>query len=66
MTSSRPSLYLISPLIGDPAAFASALAEACATGLVEAVMLRFEARDERSSVNAVKALSWPSRRMRQR
>ena len=57
MTSFRPSLYLISPLIGDPAAFVPALAEACATGLVEAVLLRFEPRDERSLVNALKALA---------
>lgn len=54
---SRPSLYLITPVIDDPAAFAPRLAEACGVGGVDAVLLHFTPRDERSLVNAVKALA---------
>lgn len=57
MTDTRPSLYLITPLVHDPAAFRPALAEACGTGLVEAVLLRLAPGDERSLVNAVKAMA---------
>lgn len=54
---SSPSLYLITPPIDDPHAFAPALAAACGTGLVAAVLLRLAPRDERGLVNAVKALA---------
>lgn len=57
MTMPRPSLYLITPVIDDPAAFAPALSEAVKAGGVEAILLRFAPRDERDLVNAVKALA---------
>lgn len=57
MTMSRPSLYLITPLIDDPAAFAPDLAQACEASGVEAVLLRFPPQGERGLINAVKALA---------
>ena len=57
MTSTRPSLYLITPAIGDPASFRPNLAAACATGSVEAVLLRLAPRDERSLIKAAKELA---------
>lgn len=53
----RPSLYLISPPVGDPEEFRAALAEACGTGLVAALLLRLVPRDERALVKAIKALA---------
>lgn len=50
-------LYLVSPLLTEPAAFAPCLAAACAAGDIAAVLLRFAATDERSLVNGVKALA---------
>jgi len=54
---SRPSLYLITPVVEDAPAFAPLLASACATGLVAAVLLRLAPGDERGLVKAVKALA---------
>ena len=50
-------LYLISPVIADPEAFAPRLADACRGGAVAAVLLRLAAADERTLVNGVKALT---------
>ncbi|WP_349368406.1 thiamine phosphate synthase [Salinarimonas sp.] len=50
-------LYLITPLVEDPSAFAPRLREAAETGAVAAVQLRLPARDERSLINHVKALA---------
>lgn len=50
-------LYLITPLVEDPAAFAPRLREAAGTGAVAAVQLRLPARDERALINHVKALA---------
>ncbi|TDR94645.1 thiamine phosphate synthase [Enterovirga rhinocerotis] len=57
MTSLRPSLYLLSPLIEDPSSFRAPLAEAVATGFIEAVLLRLAPREERALINAVKELA---------
>jgi thiamine-phosphate pyrophosphorylase len=50
-------LYLVTPLLADPQAFAPRLAEACAGGDVAAVLLRLEAADERTLIKRVKALA---------
>jgi len=54
-----PRLYLVSPEVADPAAFAGALAAALAGADVAAVMLRLRANDERSLINIAKALAPP-------
>lgn len=56
MTNS-PRLYLITPLVSDPAAFAGSLESAFATGNVAAVMLRLADADERTQINRIKALA---------
>ena len=50
-------LYLISPVVAEPDAFAPRLADACRGGAVAAVLLRLAAADERTLVNRVKALA---------
>jgi thiamine-phosphate pyrophosphorylase len=50
-------LYLLTPVLDDAAAFAPRLAEACAAGDVAAVLARLAPADERTLVNAVKALA---------
>jgi thiamine-phosphate pyrophosphorylase len=50
-------LYLMSPVITDETAFAPQLADACATGGIAAVLLHFDAADERALVNKVKTLA---------
>jgi thiamine-phosphate pyrophosphorylase len=50
-------LYLLTPLISDADAFAPRLAEACAAGGIAAVLLRFQAADERMLINHVKTLA---------
>lgn len=50
-------LYLISPVIAEPEAFAPRLADACRGGAVAAVLLRLAGADERTLVNRVKALT---------
>jgi thiamine-phosphate pyrophosphorylase len=57
MADPAARLYLLSPLITDVAAFAPRLVEACASGGVAAVLLRFAAADERTLVNHVKTLA---------
>lgn len=50
-------IYLRTPLVEDPAAFAPLLRAATAAGTVAAVMLRLPAAEERRLVNTVKALA---------
>ena len=52
-----PRLYLVSPEVERPAAFADALAAALAGAEVAAVLLRLAPRDERSLINAAKTLA---------
>src|SRR5471032_193059 len=51
-----PRLYLVTPLVEDATAFAVDLAAALAAGDVAAVLLRLAPADERSMINAAKAL----------
>lgn len=59
MDDKRPSprLYLVTPPVEDPAAFAGALAAAVAAADVAAVLLRFTPADERTLIERVKALA---------
>lgn len=57
MTEPTARLYLVSPSIADPEAFAGPLAQACTGGEIAAVLLRLEPGDERTLVNRVKALA---------
>lgn len=57
MTHPVPDLYLITPLLEDPAAFLPALDAACAGGPVVAVLIRLAPADERTLVNRVKVLA---------
>lgn len=50
-------LYLITPLVEDPAAFAPLMRAATAGGGVAAVLLRLPVREERMLVNTLKALA---------
>jgi thiamine-phosphate pyrophosphorylase len=50
-------LYLITPLLDDVEAFAPRLAEACAAGRVDAVLVRLAGADERGLVKRIKALA---------
>jgi thiamine-phosphate pyrophosphorylase len=56
MTEPAARLTLVTPVLEDAAAFAPRLSEACAAGEVAAVLARFAPADERSLVNAIKAL----------
>ena len=53
----RPRLYLVTPQLGDPAAFAGELAAALEAGDIAAVLLRLEPSDERTLVNRAKAVA---------
>lgn len=55
MNVASPRLYLITPVVADTEAFRPALAEACRSGAVAAVLLRLAPADERTTVNRVKA-----------
>jgi thiamine-phosphate pyrophosphorylase len=57
MAEPAARLYLVTPILEDAAAFAPRLAEACAAGEIAAVLARFAPADERTLVNAVKALA---------
>lgn len=57
MTRPAPSLYLVTPVLADPAPFGPALEAACAVGEVTAVLLRLAPADERTLVNRVKLLA---------
>jgi thiamine-phosphate pyrophosphorylase len=52
-----PRLYLVTPEVEHPAAFADRLAAALAQTEVAAVLLRLAPRDERGLINAAKALA---------
>jgi thiamine-phosphate pyrophosphorylase len=52
----RPRLYLVTPLVADADAFAAQLSAALGAGDVAAVLLRLSPADERSMINAAKAL----------
>jgi thiamine-phosphate pyrophosphorylase len=52
----RPRLYLFTPPLDDPAAFAAALEPALAAGDIAAVLLRLHDADERTLVNRVKTI----------
>jgi thiamine-phosphate pyrophosphorylase len=52
-----PQLYLITPVIAEPAPHALPLREACAAGAIAAVLLRLAPADERTLVNRIKALA---------
>ena len=54
---SAPRLYLITPPVEDPAAFAPALDRALAAGDVAAVLVRFAAADEPTLIARIKALA---------
>jgi thiamine-phosphate pyrophosphorylase len=54
---SAPQLYLITPAIAEPAAFAPSLAAACEGREVAAVLLRLAPADERALVNRIKTLA---------
>ncbi|CAH1654402.1 thiamine phosphate synthase [Chelatococcus asaccharovorans] len=57
MTKPFCRLYLVSPAVTDPRAFAPVLKAACAAGDVAAVLLRLVTDDERAAVNIVKDLA---------
>jgi thiamine-phosphate pyrophosphorylase len=52
-----PRLYLITPPVGDPAAFVDPLAAALGAADIAAVCLRLVATDERTLTNRIKALA---------
>jgi thiamine-phosphate pyrophosphorylase len=54
---SMPGLYLITPILAEPAASAPSLAAACQGGEVAAVLLRLAPGDERTLVNRIKTLA---------
>ena len=57
-TDAAPTqLVLVTPILGDPASFAASLDTALAAGPVAAVIARFEACDDRTLVNRIKALA---------
>jgi thiamine-phosphate pyrophosphorylase len=51
------SLTLLTPLLSEPEPFTAQLEKACATGIPEALILRFAPADERSLINAIKHLA---------
>ena len=55
--TATPRLYLITPPVADPAAFAPQLEAALAAGDVAAVLLRLAAADERALINRTKTLA---------
>src|SRR5690242_13111696 len=52
-----PRLYLITPVVADPADFAPRLTAALAGAEIAAVLLRLADGDERTLINAIKALA---------
>jgi thiamine-phosphate pyrophosphorylase len=52
-----PRLYLVTPALGDTAAFARSLDAALAAGDVAAILLRLEAADEHALINRAKAIA---------
>ncbi|MBX3538335.1 MAG: thiamine phosphate synthase [Chelatococcus sp.] len=57
MTKPFCRLYLVSPAVTAPEAFAPMLKAACAAGDIAAVLLRLDASDERAAINIVKELA---------
>jgi thiamine-phosphate pyrophosphorylase len=59
VTANSPSqrLYLVTPQIGDPAAFAGELERALGAGDIAAVLLRLKEADERSLIERTKQLA---------
>lgn len=57
MSANGTRLYLVTPLVDGPEAFAPRLAEACAGAEPAAVLLRLAPADERALINRVKALA---------
>jgi thiamine-phosphate pyrophosphorylase len=57
--SRRPAsrLYLVTPLVAEPTAFAGQLAAALAAGDVAAVLLRLAVADERTLINRIKEIA---------
>jgi thiamine-phosphate pyrophosphorylase len=55
--ASAPRLYLVTPWIEDPAAFADALVRALDAADVAALLVRLREGDERTLINRVKALA---------
>ncbi len=53
----RPRLYLVTPPLGDPAAFVPLLNAALDAGDIAAVLLRLEAADERTLTDRIKAVA---------
>lgn len=53
----QPRLYLITPELDDTAAFAAAIERVLAAGDVAAVLLRLQARDERTLINRAKSVA---------
>jgi thiamine-phosphate pyrophosphorylase len=53
----NPRLYLLTPLVGDPATLSRALAEIARAVDVAAVLLRMDDADERSLINRAKAVA---------
>jgi len=59
-TASRRSaarLYLVTPLVAEPATYAGPLAAALAAGDIAAVLLRLAAADERTLINRIKEIA---------
>ncbi|MGB6504964.1 MAG: thiamine phosphate synthase [Xanthobacteraceae bacterium] len=57
MNKPAPRLYLITPPVADPMAFAPELAAAFGSGDVAAVLLRLAEADERTLINRVKTIA---------
>jgi len=53
----QPRLYLITPPVGDPSAFAATLTTALDAADVAAILLRLTDSDERTQINRVKSLA---------
>jgi len=62
MNTHRPRLYLITPAVDDPLAFAPRLEAALAAADIAAVLLRLAAADERTLINRAKAIAAPVQR----
>ena len=57
MAEPSARLYLITPVLGDTAAFEARLQEACGAGEIAAVLVRLAAADERTLIKRVKSLA---------
>ncbi len=53
----RRRLYLVTPALGDPAAFLRDIDAALTAGDIAAILLRLEQSDERTLVNRAKAIA---------